>query len=109
MDNFIFGLFMLLVFIGFILLAIAILRIPIMIADARGITGENRKTIVLLSWLGLILGITWIIALVFSLVWGEDTSSDNLDKLDKLSRLYKSKAITKSEYEKMKKKLLKDA
>ncbi len=91
-----------------LLFAIMIVYIPITIADIRGISAGNRTTIALLSWLGLILGITWFIALILSLVWrgGANLGVNNLDKLESLSRLYKEKAITKAEFEKMKKKLM---
>ncbi len=91
-----------------ILLCIGFICIPIAIANARGITGGEHASIVLLSWLGIFFGVTWIVALILACVWHGDknTATDNLDKLEQLSRLYKSKAISKSEYEKMKRKLM---
>ncbi len=86
---------------------VAFLAIPIMIANARGICGGEKTTIVVLSVLGIFFGLTWVVALILSLVWrGDCLGGDALDKLEKLSKLYKDKVITKSEYEQMKSKLL---
>lgn len=91
-----------------VVLCVAFLYIPIMIANARGICGTEHTVIVVLSILGIFFGLTWFIALILSLVWdGECLTGDNLDKLEKLSRLYKEKVITKAEYERMKAKLVK--
>jgi len=90
----------------------AIICIPVMIANARGICGGQKTIIMVLSWLGIFFGVTWIVALVLSLAWHGDGTGyccgGRLDDLEKLAKLYKSKVITKSEYEKMKAKLLKD-
>jgi len=91
----------------------AVICIPVFIANARGICGSQRTIILVLSWLGIFFGVTWVVALVLSLVWHGDGVSCNscgtrLDELEKLSKLYKAKVITKSEYEKMKSKLLND-
>lgn len=90
-------------------LFVALICVPIMIADARGITGGSKLMITILSWCGIFFGVTWFIALILSLVLTGDNlyyATDNLDKLEKLSKLYKEKVITKDEYEKMKAKLL---
>lgn len=91
----------------------AIVCIPVMIANARGICGNQKLIIVVLSWLGLFCGVTWFAALILSLAWHGtsapcDTCGNRLDELEKLAKLYKSKAISKTEYERMKAKLLKD-
>lgn len=93
----------------FVMLCLSIICIPIMIANVRGICGGEKTAIIVLSWMGVFFGITWIVALILSLVWRGDCFEgiDNLDRLEKLSRLYKDKAITKDEYEKLKSKLLK--
>lgn len=93
----------------FVMLCLSIICIPIMIANVRGICGGAKTAIIVLSWMGVFFGITWIVALILSLVWRGDCFEgiDNLDRLEKLSRLYKDKAITKDEYEKLKSKLLK--
>lgn len=101
-----------LIVFGIIFLAMALLvgliYIPIMIANARGICGGERTAIIILSWFGILFGITWVVALILSLVWRGECGmrESNLDKLDKLSRLYKSHAISRAEYEGIKKKLL---
>jgi hypothetical protein len=79
-----------------------------MIANARGIVGGNKTAIVVLSWLGIFFGVTWIVALILSLIWNGETIIDgtSLDKLEKLSKLYKNKVITRAEYEEMKSKLI---
>lgn len=91
-----------------VMIGLAIICIPIMIANERGIEGSQKTLIIVLSWLGIFFGVTWFVALFLSLLWrGEEyCCADNLDKLEKLSRLYKEKAITKEEYEKLKSKLL---
>lgn len=91
-----------------VMLCIAILCIPILIANARGICGSEKIAIIVLSWLGIFFGITWFVALILSLIWqgGCIDGKDNLDRLEKLSKLYKEKVITKEEYEKMKSRLL---
>ncbi len=86
---------------------VALLSIPILIANARGICGSEHTAIVVLSILGVFFGITWFVALILSVVWkGECMVETDLDKLEKASKLYKNKSITKEEYEKIKSKLL---
>lgn len=88
-------------------LFVAFLAIPILIANARGICGAEHTTIVVLSILGVFFGITWFVALILSVVWrGECMVEADLDRLEKAANLYKSKAITKEEYERIKSKLL---
>jgi hypothetical protein len=81
-----------------------------MIARGRGISGGDLTTIVILSWLGILLGVTWFAALVLSFVWGSGQGaprdSADVDRLEKLHKLYKSNAITKQEYDAEKKKIL---
>lgn len=90
------------------LLLVGFLMIPILIANARGICGGEKTTISILSWLGIFFGVTWIVALILSLLWrGEcGIGETNLDKLEKLSRLYANKSITREEYNALKSKLL---
>lgn len=104
---------LLFVFLLLCVFVCAIISIPVMIANARGICGNQKLAIVILSWLGIFFGVTWVVALVLSLVWCGDNQScntcgDRLDELEKLAKLYKSKVISKTEFEKMKSKLLKD-
>lgn len=91
-----------------VLLAIAILCIPIMIANARGVCGGGRTAIVVLSWLGIFFGVTWFVALMMALLWdaGCRDATNNLDKLEQLARLYKNKTISKAEYQRMKSQLI---
>ena len=92
-----------------VVLCVAFLYIPVMIANARGIYGTEHTVIVVLSILWIFFGLTWFVALILSLVWGgECFTGDSLDKLEKLSRLYKDKVITKAEYERMKAKIMKE-
>ena len=95
-------------FFTLVMVFIGIISIPIMIAGARGICGGRKTTITILSWLGIFLGITWVVALCLSLIWEPECGigQSNLDKLEKLSQLYKDKVITKAEFESMKSKLL---
>ncbi|MCL2758023.1 MAG: SHOCT domain-containing protein [Alphaproteobacteria bacterium] len=113
-----FGLFELLIILALIALWIVIIRIPIIIAKNRGITDSNLTTIAVLSWFGLFFGITWVIALVLSLVWQgnlvENTgqgdtgnTSNNMARIAELHKLKKSGAITQKEFETAKKKWLK--
>lgn len=93
-----------------VLLGVAILSIPVMIANARGICGGERVAIIVLSIFGIFFGITWFIALVLSLVLhgGDMFVGDNLDRLEKLAKLYKDKVISKDEYERIKARLLRE-
>lgn len=91
----------------------AVISIPVMIANARGICGNQKLIIITLSWFGIFFGVTWIVALILSLTWcgndgGACACGCRLDELEKLARLYKAKTITKAEFDKMKAKLLKD-
>ena len=90
------------------LILIGILMIPIWIANARGSCGGEKTTITILSWVGIFFGVTWVVALVLSLVWRGECGmrESNLDKLEKLSRLYKNKSITREEYNEIKSRLL---
>lgn len=92
----------------------ALINVPVYIANARGICGTNRTIIIVLSWLGILLGVTWVAALVLSLVWpagdGADASCNDcasqLDALERAAKLYRARVISKAEYEKMRKKIM---
>lgn len=108
--------FILLFLIFIIVFCVWIVNIPGKIAINRGISGGELQTIKILSWCGLFWGITWFIALGLALVWepknwvskeqaAEDNTSD-LEKLEQLHRLYKSKVLSESEYKQLKQELL---
>jgi hypothetical protein len=80
-------------------------NIPIMIARSRGINGSDLSTISILSWSSLLLGITWIVALVLAIVW-QPKNTSTVDLLHKLHDLFKKGAISKKEFDSEKKKIL---
>ena len=101
-----------------------LIYVPIMIAKRRGISGSELTTISILSWCGILfVGITWIIAVILSLIWQpknwieKDTSSKgtsispsalaDLELLEKLGTLKEKGAITEEEFQKEKAKILK--
>lgn len=90
---------------------VLIIRIPIIIAENREIRGGNLVAISILSWLGIFFGLTWIVALILSLVYEGNVPKSalemNVDNLSKLYDLKKKGAITPQEYEQYKKKILK--
>jgi hypothetical protein len=53
--------------VGFVGLMLFLL--PTLIANTRRLTKPNQNTVVLLQWLGLIAGVTWIIALILACVY----------------------------------------
>lgn len=94
-----------------------LIQIPIMIAKGRGVSGSELSTITVLSWLGIFLGITWIVALILALVWqpakwlDKDSAAnagDIADSLEKLHKLKQKGVITAKEFEAEKKKLLRN-
>lgn len=100
-----------------IALIILVVRIPIIIAKTRGIAGGDLSVIAILSWLGLLIGITWIAALVCSLVWSAGSnnisaSNANSEKstafeaLEKLGKLKENGIITQQEFEQEKKNIM---
>lgn len=112
---------LILAFIIGIVIAVLIVRIPIVIAKKRGITGSDLTIIAILSWLGILIGVTWIVALVFSLIWipkknggpaeikpllSQGTSLSNVEALEKLGNLKEKGLITEEEFNREKTKLL---
>ncbi len=98
-------------------LIIFIIRIPIIVAKSRGVGGSELSTITLLSWCSLLIGVTWIVALVLALVWqpkqwidkgssSDVSSADVVDTLAKLGELRDKKIITRDEFDAEKKKVL---
>lgn len=95
------------VFVLLFAFVVALVCLPMVIANARGITGGRRTAIIVLSLLGVFCGVTWFAALILSLLWtGGCATGECLDNLEKLSKLYKNKTISKSEYERIKSKLI---
>lgn len=94
-------------------------QIPIWIAKNRGISGGELSTIRILSWCGIIFwGITWLIAIILSLVWQPNNwvekntpdetiiPKDNLETLEKLSALKDKGIITDAEFKREKQKIM---
>lgn len=102
------------VLILILMLIIWIATVPIQIAKGRGITGNELATISILSWVSLVIGITWFIALALALSYqpqkwvdpNDQHTSLDLDALEKLGRLKKSGVLTIAEYNREKKKIL---
>jgi CBS domain containing-hemolysin-like protein len=90
------------------------LLLPASIAEKRGVSSEELTTIKVLCWCSLLLGITWLVALVLALVWQPQKWTDkdkgktniDLDGLEKLYNLKKKGVITKAEFDREKKKLM---
>ena len=102
--------------IGVVLL-IWLLQLPGAIAEYRGIKDPELTTINILGWFGVLLGVTWFIALALSLIYqpkkwvdgtatAEKTSSEGMDLLLKLKDLQEKGVITQEELEKQKEKIL---
>lgn len=119
MDNEI--IFILIWYVGWITLSLAIIyfiiQVPIIIAKKRGMKEGELTTITVLSWCGIFIGITWIIALIFALVWQPTTWIDkekihfndmtNLEILEKLGVLKDKGVITEQEFQREKEKIIK--
>ena len=109
MDSiFIFGVIALILFI-----IIFIIRIPIIVAKKRGLKENDVHVIALLSWVSLFIGITWIVALIMSLVYQppkpDVNRQSNRNELDELSKLFEMKEngiLTQEQFEKAKENLL---
>lgn len=102
--------------IGLVML-VCLLQIPGAIAEYRGIKDPELTTISILGWFGVLLGVTWFIALVLSLIYQpkkwvdgadavEKTRSEDMDLLLKLKELQEKGIITQEEFEKHKEKIL---
>jgi len=94
----------LIVIIGFFL------YIPIMIAQIRGVSEADISVVAVLSWLGLLFGVTWFIAMVLALVYKPKKSRhfSDIEKLQTLYGLKKAGAISEKEFDAEKKKILGD-
>lgn len=109
-----------LMLVALLFFIIFLVRIPIIIAKRRGLRGTDLGIIRLLSWLGILLGVTWIVALVFSCAWLPkdkskkadamplltDKKLSSVDALVKLGNLKEKGLITEEEFNREKAKLL---
>ncbi len=105
-------------FIITVLIYYLLVQVPIKIAESRGISGGELNTIKTLSWCGIFIGITWIIAIILSLVWQPANwvekktpnekiiPQNNLDVLERLSVLKEKGIISEQEFQKEKDKIL---
>lgn len=94
-----------------------VIQVPIYIAKTRGIKDGELTTIVVLSWCGLVVGVTWFLALIFALVWkpanwvdktsGAQNNVGALDALAKLGELRDKGLLTEQEFQNEKAKLMK--
>ncbi len=57
----------------FLLVIIISISIPIRIAKSRNLSKSHLDTVKMLTYLGLIFGITWIVALILACVYPEGT------------------------------------
>jgi len=94
--------------VSLFLFAVLLIRIPVVIARYRGISGRELQTISTLSWVGILLGITWIVALFFSLMWKTGKSDSDLEMLERLAKLKSNGLINDREFEIEKQKILKN-
>ena len=102
------------IFILILLLIIFMIEVPIMIAKSRGISGSELTTITLLSWFSLLIGITWFIALILSLVYhpknwvdkDQGSTNLNLEALEKLHELRQKGVLSEADYKREKAKLM---
>ncbi len=103
---------LLFVFLIFVAVFVFVVRIPIIIATSRGVSGSNLSTIAVLSWCGILLGITWFVALVLSLIYepanwvSDNNKKGDLESLEKLFELKEKGVITQAEYERERKKII---
>lgn len=98
----------------FIFVFILVVRIPIIIAKNRGVGGADLTTIAVLSWLGILFGLTWIAALILALLYSPSSENGNLQDVgaDELAKAYDLKekgVISQSEFNQYKKKFLSKA
>lgn len=95
----------------FLILILILLVLPTEIAQKRGVSKEHRRYIIVLSLLGLLFGVTWVVALILAFVFPsenekKENEKDNLVKLSMLGKLKKDGVLTDEEFEEEKHKLL---
>ena len=102
-------------FICIFLLCVAVwvIRIPVRIAESRGLTNTQISIVAVLSWCGIFFGVTWTVALILSLVWENDGPSDEKrsidpDKLLKLNELREKGVISQAEFDEQKKLMMEE-
>ncbi len=106
------GLFLIILMaISVICLVYLIITIPIKIAEKRHLSEGNKSVIFLLSWFGLLLGVSWIIALILAIVWPAERKEkvlprENIDVLSKLYQLKEQGAISEEEFRQEKDRIL---
>lgn len=89
-----------------IALFVMVIILPINIAKYRGIADSKLSTIKLLIWFSLLLGITWFIALVMSLVYERHNNELDINQLSKLNDLKKDGIISEDDFNRKKNELL---
>lgn len=97
--------------LGCLILILILLVLPTEIAQKRGVSKEHRRYIIVLSLLGLLFGVTWVVALILAFVFPsenekKENEKDNLVKLSMLGKLKKDGVLTDEEFEEEKHKLL---
>ena len=88
-----------------------LITLPAVVAEKRGVDGEDLSIIKWLSWFGLLFPILWVIGLIFALLKRVEKKSSgsgnsDLERLEKLHDLLKKKIITQDEFYKERKKLI---
>lgn len=107
--------FMLIWIILVLLIIFLLIEVPIYIAKKRGITDSELLAITVLSWVGILIPLTWIVALVLAIVWKpdnwvdkkENTKIDYLEELEKLANLKDKGILSEAEFNEHKKRLMK--
>lgn len=93
-----------------------VIRIPVYIARSRNMNPKDIRTINLLCWCGLLFGITWLIALIWSIVGNnflpeikvksEAPKEDRYAQLERIARLRDSGALSEEEFQEHKTQIL---
>lgn len=108
------NLFLVLIAICLICLFFFLLFLPVKIARRRGVSDSDLSIIQTLCWVSILLGFTWFIALILSLVYKTKVAVESsnpsacLDALEKLHTLKEKGIISPEAYESGKAKILQD-
>lgn len=106
------GIGVLLVWLFILALLLCILWIPVIISKNRGLDKDQRTGILCCTILGIFFFPVWIVGIILACVLkpkvieGKKDDDTDLERLEKLHRLYKNKIITKAEYDKQRKKIM---